>query len=184
MHAASSHHHPKQLIRAYQTMQEVRSTMQRSGSESALPLALRLRAMTERDVETVCAADRAAYEHPWTEGIFRDCLRVGYSCWVGEIEGAIVAHAAMAVAVGECHILNLCIHPDWQGRGLGRRLLRHLMTFARTRRADSAFLEVRASNSRARALYASEGFCEIGQRPGYYPAAKGREDAVVLARAL
>lgn len=165
-------------------MQEARSPMPRPRTEAALPLTLRLRAMTEGDVETVCAADRAAYEHPWTEGIFRDCLRVGYSCWVGELEGEIVAHAAMAVAVGECHILNLCIHPDWQGRGLGRRLLRHLMTFARTRRADSAFLEVRASNSRARALYASEGFCEIGQRPGYYPATKGREDAVVLARAL
>ncbi|CRI67442.1 Ribosomal-protein-alanine acetyltransferase [Thiocapsa sp. KS1] len=161
---------------------QAQSTMQ--GVRSDPTLALRFRAMTECDVAAVCASDRAAYEHPWTEGIFRDCLRVGYSCWVGEIEGENVAHAVMAVAVGECHILNLCIHPGWQGRGLGRRLLRHLMTFARTRRADSAFLEVRASNNRARALYASEGFCEIGQRPGYYPATKGREDAVVLARAL
>jgi ribosomal-protein-alanine N-acetyltransferase len=143
-----------------------------------------LRAMRESDIEIVWATDRMAYEHPWTEGIFRDCLRVGYSCWVGEIDGAMVAHAIMSVAVGECHILNLCVHPDWQSRGLGRHLLRHLLRFARSRRADSAFLEVRASNEAARALYASEGFCEIGVRPGYYPARKGREDAVVLARAL
>ncbi|MBK1644825.1 ribosomal-protein-alanine N-acetyltransferase [Thiocapsa imhoffii] len=140
--------------------------------------------MREGDVTRVCAMDRESYDFPWTEGIFRDCLRVGYSCWIGEIETTPVAHAIMAVAVGECHILNLCVYPDWQGRGFGRRLLRHLLTFARTRKADSAFLEVRISNARARALYASEGFCEVGVRPGYYPARKGREDAVVLARAL
>lgn len=145
---------------------------------------LAIRAMGERDIETICEADRIAYDYPWTEGIFRDCLRVGYSCWVGQIEQETVAHAVMAVAVGECHILNLCVHADWQGRGLGRRLLRHLLTYARTRRADSAFLEVRASNNRARELYVSEGFDEIGVRPGYYPARKGREDAVVFARAL
>lgn len=147
-------------------------------------LTFALRAMVEEDIERVCAVDRAAYEHPWTDGIFRDCLRVGYACWVGEIERTVVAHAVMAVAVGECHILNLCVHPHWQARGLGRRLLRHLLALARARSADTAFLEVRASNARARALYASEGFCEIGNRRGYYPAGKGREDAVVLARAL
>lgn len=140
--------------------------------------------MREADVETVCTIDRAAYTHPWTEGIFRDCLRVGYNCWVGEHGDDLVAHAVMSVAAGECHVLNLCVHPLWQGRGLGRQILRHLLDFARARRVESAFLEVRASNTPARALYASEGFCEIGVRPGYYPASAGREDAVVLARDL
>jgi ribosomal-protein-alanine N-acetyltransferase len=151
---------------------------------TSAPARLTLRAMREADVTTVWTTDRLAYDYPWSEGIFRDCLRVGYSCWVGEIQEAIVTHAIMSVAVGECHILNLCVHPDWQSRGLGRHLLRHLLRFARARRADSAFLEVRASNAAARALYASEGFCEIGVRPGYYPARKGREDAVVLGKAL
>jgi ribosomal-protein-alanine N-acetyltransferase len=68
--------------------------------------------------------------------------------------------------------------------GLGRRLLRRLLALAHAKGADTAFLEVRKSNTLARALYASEGFCEIGDRRGYYPARNGREDAVVLARAL
>ncbi len=130
------------------------------------------------------AVERAAYEHPWNGGIFRDCLRVGYCCWVGEVSREIIAHGVMSVAVGECHIFNLCVHPQWQGRGFGRKLLRHLLSLAVKRNADTAFLEVRASNDAARALYDSEGFCEVGVRRGYYPARDGREDAAVLARTL
>ena len=63
-------------------------------------------------------------------------------------------------------------------------MLRRLLALARDRGADTAFLEVRASNAQARKLYALEGFCEIGTRRGYYPARYGREDAIVLARAL
>jgi ribosomal-protein-alanine N-acetyltransferase len=140
--------------------------------------------MAEPDLDRVCAVDRAAHAHPWTEGIFRDCLRAGYPCWVGEVAGVTVAHAVIAMAVEECSILNLCVHPDWQGQGLGRAMLRRLIAYAREHRADTVFLEVRASNSRARRLYAAEGFCEVGTRRGYYPDGKGREDAVVLAHAL
>lgn len=147
-------------------------------------LSFALRAMVETDLDRVCAVDRAAHAHPWTEGIFRDCLRAGYQCWVGEVAGVSVAHAVMTLAVEECSILNLCVHPDWQGQGLGRAMLRRLIAYACEQRADTIFLEVRVSNSRARRLYAAEGFCEVGTRRGYYPAGKGREDAVVLARGL
>jgi [ribosomal protein S18]-alanine N-acetyltransferase len=140
--------------------------------------------MQADDLPVVLAVERAAYTHPWTKGIFEDCLRVGYSCWVGELGGVIVGHGIMSVAVGECHIFNLCVHPRWQRTGLGRRMLRELLALARSNRVDTAFLEVRASNAGARALYAAEGFCEIGIRRNYYPTVKGREDATVLARTL
>ena len=116
--------------------------------------------------------------------MFQDCLRVSYCCWVGELEQDIIAHGVMSVAVGECHIFNLCVHPRWQRLGLGRAMLRHLLLLALKRRAGTAFLEVRASNHGARALYAAEGFCEIGTRRNYYPSGKGREDATVLAHEL
>lgn len=144
----------------------------------------RLRPMHAEDLAAVRAVERAAYAHPWSDGIFEDCLRVGYCCWVGEMDQDIVAHGIMSVAVGECHIFNLCVHPRWQRLGLGRQMLRHLLSLALKRKADTAFLEVRASNLSARALYASEGFCEIGTRRNYYPAGKGREDATLLAREL
>lgn len=143
-----------------------------------------LRPMQALDIERVLGSERGAYEFPWAAEVFQECLRVGYNCWVAEIGRVVVAHGVMSVGADECHILNICVHPDWQGMGLGRRMLRRLLTLARQRGADTAFLEVRASNAMARGLYAAEGFCEIGTRRGYYPARHGREDAVVLALSL
>jgi len=132
----------------------------------------------------VLAVERAGYPHPWTEGNFRDCLSAGYCCWVLEQDGEIIGHGVLSVAVGEAHVLNVCVRPDRQGRGLGRRILDRLLRLAREHAADTAFLEVRASNTVAQRLYESAGFNEIGLRRNYYPAHKGREDAVVYAKAL
>lgn len=143
-----------------------------------------IRPMRIEDLGDVMAVENGAYTHPWTEGILRDCLRVGYSCWVCEMGRDIVAHAVMSTAIGEAHLLNLCVLPEWQGRGVGRRLLRRMLRIARERDADTMFLEVRDSNEAARGLYESEGFGEIGRRQAYYPSHGGREDALVYAKAL
>ena len=147
-----------------------------------------LRGMQEADLAAVLAVERCAYTAPWSEGIFRDCLRVRYRCLVAENADVVVGHGVMSVAAGECHILNLCVHPDLHGRGIGRRMLRRLLALARQDEADTAFLEVRASNAGAIALYQSEGFIEIGLRRGYYPGPqtknRRREDALAMARAL
>lgn len=143
-----------------------------------------LRPMVQADLAAVLQVERAAYPFPWTEGIFRDCLRVGYCCWVAERAEALIGHGVMSAAAGECHILNVCVHPDWQGQRVGRTLLRRLLALGRRHDADTAFLEVRPSNAAALALYRSEGFAEIGRRRGYYPAAKGQEDAILMAKAL
>ncbi len=144
----------------------------------------RFRRMGLGDVHEVMDIERRAYPFPWTEGILRDCLRVGYDCWVFEREHIIEAYAVMSIAVGEAHLLNLCVRPESQGKGLGRRLLLFLMDAARRQGADSLFLEVRPSNEAALALYRGLGFNEIGERRNYYPAERGRENALVLARSL
>ena len=143
-----------------------------------------IRPMMVDDLPAVLAVENRAYSHPWSEGILRDCLRVGYSCWVCESGDALIGHAVMSIALGEAHLLNLCIHPDRQRQGTGRRLLHRMLRVASERQADTLFLEVRASNMAARALYEDEGFGEIGQRRDYYPADCGREDAIVYAKAL
>lgn len=143
-----------------------------------------LRPMGEADLEAVLANELAAYEFPWTLGILRDCLRVGYVCYVCEAAEGIVGHGVMSVAAGECHLLNVCVHPDRQRRGFGRLLVEFLLDLARTRGARAALLEVRASNVAAYKLYTGMGFDEIGLRKNYYPAARGREDAILLARDL
>ena len=145
----------------------------------------RFRRMIYADLKEVLAIERRAYDFAWTDGILRDCLRAGYHCRVLETpHGFIQAYAVMSAAVGEAHILNLCVRPELQGRGLSRRMLDHLLEWARSEQVKTVFLEVRLSNTRAVQLYASAGFCEVGLRPGYYPLASGREDALVMAKEL
>lgn len=147
-----------------------------------IPLVQPLRA---EDIDALMKIEVRAYPHPWTEGIFRDCLRAGYGCWALMLEGELIGYAVTSVAVGECHVLNLTVSPDYQGRGFGRRLLREILQHAGEAGADTAFLEVRPSNASARHLYYSEGFNEVGVRRNYYPAVGGgREDAMVMAKAL
>ncbi|HEY4582201.1 MAG TPA: ribosomal protein S18-alanine N-acetyltransferase [Lysobacter sp.] len=153
---------------------------------SALPSSpvAALRPMREADVDAVHAVECRAYEFPWTAGIFRDCLRADYMAWVLDVEGAVAGYFLMSLAAGEAHVLNICVDPEQQGHGHGRRLLRALIQLARSRGAQRIFLEVRPSNRRAIALYDMEGFNEIGRRPRYYPARDGREDAIVMAMEL
>jgi len=145
---------------------------------------LRFRPMEASDVGAVVALEHAVYPFPWSEQIFRDCLRVGYDCWVLDAGGDVAGYGVMSMGAGECHVLNLCIGRHWRRRGLGRRML--FMLLARARRAGMlhAFLEVRPSNLSAIGLYEQAGFERIGLRRGYYQAEGGREDAIVYRRAL
>jgi len=142
------------------------------------------RPMAEEDLKAIMMIEESAYTHPWTEMIFRDCLRVGYNCWLMEEDNEVIAYGVMSVAVGECHLLNLCVRPESQHQGYGALLLKFLLDVARDHNADTAFLEVRPSNKVAVRLYQQAGFDEVGIRRNYYPAIIGREDAIILARSL
>ncbi|MEJ1966606.1 MAG: ribosomal protein S18-alanine N-acetyltransferase [Gammaproteobacteria bacterium] len=143
-----------------------------------------IRTMVEPDVGSVVAIERAAYQFPWSEGIFRDCLRVGYVCRVACVDDEVVGYGVMSVGAGEAHILNLCIDAHFRCRGVGRRMLDYLVDRARTAGMSEAFLEVRPSNTAAIRLYTSMGFEQVGIRRGYYQAVGGREDASVLKLTL
>ena len=70
---------------------------------------IRIRPMTEADVSEVFTIERASYQFPWSEGIFRDCLRVGYVCRVLTLESQVIGYGVMSVGAGEAHVLNLCV---------------------------------------------------------------------------
>jgi len=148
-------------------------------SEVALP-EIAIRPMHEQEVPAVVALEREAYLFPWTEGIFRDCLRVGYLCRVIDLEGTVVGFGIMSCGAGEAHVLNICVRPDLRCRGIGRRMLDYLLDRGYDAGMLEAFLEVRPSNVAAIRLYQSAGFEQVGIRRGYYQAVGGREDAVVL----
>jgi ribosomal-protein-alanine N-acetyltransferase len=143
-----------------------------------------IRPMHELDVPVIVTIERAAYQFPWSEGIFRDCLRVGYVCRVVDVGGELAGYGIMSVGAGEAHILNVCIRDEYRCRGLARKILLYLLDRARTAGMYEAFLEVRPSNIAAARLYHSLGFEQVGVRRGYYQATVGREDAAVLRRIL
>ncbi len=143
-----------------------------------------LRRMTAEDLDRVIAIEASAYESPWSRAIFADCLRAGYECCVLVRESEIIGYAVLSSGAGESHILNVCVMPAEQGNGHGRRLVKRMIDLARWQRSERVFLEVRPSNPHAIALYESIGFNEFGRRPNYYPAKKGREDALVMAMEL
>jgi [ribosomal protein S18]-alanine N-acetyltransferase len=149
------------------------------------------RAMTAADVDAVLAIETRAYSHPWSRGNFVDSLAAGHLAQVlmqhdattprgGELLGYFVA----LKGAGELHLLNLSVHPDRQGQGHASRLLASLQAHGRAHGMSSLWLEVRASNLRAQALYRRHGFAQVGVRRGYYPAAVRREDAVLMSLAL
>jgi len=145
---------------------------------------IQIRSMHEHDVPMVVAIEQSSYQFPWSEGIFRDCLRVGYICRVVEAGGDVAGYGIMSIGAGEAHILNVCVREEYRGRSVARRVLLFLLDRARTAGMYEAFLEVRPSNTAAARLYHSLGFEQVGVRRGYYQATTGREDAAVLRRIL
>ena len=143
-----------------------------------------IRTMRHEDLALVSDIERRSYEFPWSHGVFRDCLLAGYQCIVLERDGNVAGYAILSVAAGEAHILNLCVDPGWRSRGYGERLLDEILFRARTASVREIFLEVRPSNEHALALYRKKGFHKVANRPAYYQASGGREDADVLVKKL
>jgi [ribosomal protein S18]-alanine N-acetyltransferase len=139
-----------------------------------------IRPMMEMDLAEVAAIEQKCYAFPWSENIFRDCLRVGYTCRALDLAGQIIGYGVMSLGAGEAHILNLCVREEFRIVGFGRRLLEHMLERAAAAGISEAFLEVRPSNLAAIRLYQRLGFEQIGIRRGYYQAPDGREDAIVL----
>ena len=143
-----------------------------------------IRDMTHEDLSMVSDIERRTYEFRWSHGVFRDCLLAGYQNIVLLRGDEVAGYGVLSVAAGEAHILNICVNPDYRSRGYGEKLLDEMLFRARTASVRQIFLEVRPSNERAIALYRKKGFHQVANRPAYYQAHQGREDAAVLAKKL
>lgn len=140
--------------------------------------------MSVRDLDEVLAIEYNVYSHPWSRGNFSDSIASNYLCRVCRVYGELVGYFVLMLVVDQAHLLNISVKAACQGRGYGARLLRQAMDLARQAGTIALLLEVRPSNHGALALYRQFGFQQIGVRRGYYPAAKGREDALVFTRSL
>lgn len=144
------------------------------------PQSIILRPMTVSDLAAVCAIEQQVQYAPWSEQLFSDSLE-RHACTVAVYNQQIVGFLVVQLIVDEAHLLNIAVDPKQQKQGIGRVLLGHAQQQAQAKKANALFLEVRASNQRAIQLYYMVGFNEVGVRKKYYPAAQGKEDAVIMA---
>lgn len=139
------------------------------------------RVMLADDLHDVHAIEKAANRFPWSMQNFTDSLDAGHYAWVYcDSFDVIIGYAIVQLVIDEAHLLNICVRPEMQGQGYGRRILEHVIDHVITRSATLIVLEVRRSNLRAQQLYDQMGFNEMSIRRGYYPAEQGREDAILM----
>lgn len=146
---------------------------------------VRLEPLTLHWLEQVLEVERQAYEFPWTRGNFTDSLASGYAVQLLCAGEQLLGYYVAMRGVEETHLLNLTVAPAFHRQGWARVLLDALAIWSRAQGAHWLWLEVRASNAPARALYQSYGFHRVGERPRYYPASDGaREGAIVMSLEL
>ena len=135
------------------------------------------------DLAEVLAAEREAYQVPWTHGNFVDSLAAGYPAEVlRDPQGELLGYWVAMPGVDELHLLNITVAPAWQRRGLALVMLDRIVGACRQRGLTQLWLEVRVSNLRAQAVYQRYGFAEVGRRRAYYPVLQGpREDALLMS---
>lgn len=173
-------------------MKDVRDSIETRGEvpeEKGDPLVdrVRVRPMTEADLDRVTEIEVRSFSVPWKRRTFRSLLdREDAELWVVEPvadpSSSVVAYLVLWFAGDEAELADVAVAREHRGRGLGALLVGRAVERARARGAGSLFLEVRASNERALALYRSRGFRVISVRKGYYT--RPREDALVMLRSL
>ncbi|QRG78549.1 ribosomal protein S18-alanine N-acetyltransferase [Citrobacter sp. R56] len=133
------------------------------------------------DLPAAFQIEKRAHAFPWSEHTFASNQGERYLNYQLTVDGRLAAFAITQVVLDEATLFNIAVDPDFQRRGLGRALLDHLIDELEKRGILTLWLEVRASNVAAIALYESLGFNEATIRRNYYPTADGREDAVIMA---
>lgn len=145
---------------------------------------LRVRPALEADIEAIEALERASFSDPWSAESFltsldRPEVHMTVAEWRDEdMKAKIVGYMVSWFLGEEGEIANIAVAGSWQRRGVGAALLDEVLAAGRASGVESIYLEVRASNAAAQALYAGRGFHSIGKRRRYY--LDPPEDALVM----
>lgn len=140
--------------------------------------------LTPDDLPAAWAIEQRSHAFPWSEQVFASNQGDRYVNFALFVEDKLAAYAITQVVLDEATLFNIAVDPAWQRQGLGKQLLTHLIEAMEAKGILTLWLEVRASNLGARALYEHLGFNEVTLRRNYYPTADGREDAIIMALPL
>jgi ribosomal-protein-alanine N-acetyltransferase len=140
--------------------------------------------LTPADLTRAFQIENASHAFPWTEKTFASNQGERYLNLKMMQSDEMAGFAITQIVLDEATLFNIAIDPAFQRQGLGRTLLEEVIRQLEQRDVVTFWLEVRASNSTAIALYESLGFNEVSVRRNYYPSAQGREDAIMMALIL
>jgi ribosomal-protein-alanine N-acetyltransferase len=138
---------------------------------------------TEKDLAQIIEIEKVSFPSPWNINTFistlhdHRCKNI-VACFKGEAVGYSFALTMKTMV----HLLNLAVHPNHRKKGIAKRLLNEIISYARQCNKSYVFLEVRKSNEQARCLYESAGFSHVSTWPKYYT--DTREDADVMVKRL
>lgn len=141
---------------------------------------LKIRCLKPSDLNAVVEIASQSPCNAWDAAVFADCLKASYTTWVAEVDDAVSAFLVALTVQEDCQLMNIGVDIAHQRVGIASALMTHLLQFAKLNACDQVFLEVRASNKGAIALYEKFGFKQVGVRVNYYPADRGREDALTF----
>lgn len=145
-------------------------------------MTLNYQAITTSDVASLMAIENACHSHPWSEKVFHSCIGGRYFGDFAQQDNNTIGFYIGEYILGEATLMDICVAPAEQGKGLGNALLTHFIEQSKAKGAEKIWLEVRASNISAIMLYINHGFIETGRRTGYYPKEIGYEDAIVMCK--
>lgn len=137
--------------------------------------------LTPQDLDRAFAIEQRSHAFPWSEKTFASNQGERYLNYRLDVGTEMAAFAITQIVLDEATLFNLAVDPAFQRRGLGRELLQHLISELEKRGVLTLWLEVRASNQAAIALYQQLDFNEVSVRRNYYPTAEGKEDAIIMA---
>lgn len=144
--------------------------------------ALILRDVTLADLDAIAAMEAVLFVgDAWSRELVREEISGQHRRYLAlddEATGRLVGYAGLLAVGAEGDVQTIAVAPEYRGQGQGRRLMQALIAVANEAGVRELFLEVRADNPVAQALYISLGFAEIGVRKGYYQ--PGGIDAVVM----
>lgn len=140
--------------------------------------------LSTTDLSAAWQIEKRAHAFPWSEKTFASNQGERYLNLKLTVGDELAAFAITQVVLDEATLFNIAVDPAYQRRGLGRELLERVIDDVEKRGVATLWLEVRASNAPAIALYESLGFNEATIRRNYYPTVDGHEDAIVMALPL
>ena len=140
--------------------------------------------LSTTDLPRAFQIETRAHAFPWSEKTFASNQGERYLNLQLAVDGEMAAFAITQIVLDEATLFNIAVDPAHQRRGLGRELLEAVIDEVEKRGVATLWLEVRASNAAAIALYESLGVNEADVRRNYYPTANGHEDAIVMALPL